>query len=116
GPEATYRCTIVDGPAHATQGAQLLCITQLARQGHHDTCAVSRGTLKDCAGEERRVSSGPAADPVPGAPPGLVATPAPGARPPPPSEAPRTTRAPGTPDDPEPVRTVESLAKGSGEK
>lgn len=118
GPEATYRCSLVDGPSRATKGAELLCITRLARDGHHDTCAVSRTAVTSCEGEERRISPTAGTDPLaapPSSPP-QVATPAEPASPP----AVPPARAPGQPDDPQPARTVESLAKsvakGSGEQ
>ncbi len=51
GPPAQYRCTF-SGDAGITPkgGLQLFCITTLAREGGHESCAVDRQTAGACAG------------------------------------------------------------------
>ena len=47
GPPGLYRC-VIDGTPEGPgkdQGASLHCISQLAKQGKHERCAVSRGAL-----------------------------------------------------------------------
>jgi hypothetical protein len=70
-PQALYRCVITDARPNDAQPLQMLCITTLAKQGGHATCAVRRGTVFDCDAPIKRVSAtgnAPAADtpPVPG--------------------------------------------------
>ena len=51
GPEASYRCTFAGEPGNGlSAGLQLHCISTLAREGHHQSCAVSRATQTPCGG------------------------------------------------------------------
>lgn len=52
GPSATYRCSTDALPASnpADTRAQLLCISELARAGGHDRCAVAREASGPCNG------------------------------------------------------------------
>jgi hypothetical protein len=52
GPPAMYRC-VIDGTedgAGKDPSASLYCISQMASQGHHTSCAVSRGAPFPCPG------------------------------------------------------------------
>ena len=59
GPDATYRCAVEGAPAEGgiDPRAQLACITELARSGGHDSCAVSRATAEHCPGALRIVAA-----------------------------------------------------------
>jgi hypothetical protein len=120
GPDAKYRCAIGGDatPAARTSRGQLLCITELARTGHHASCSVGRTAEAPCEGEPRTVMFPSAAD---GAPP-LLMRPQPGiigAQPGPAEPQPATTgaqdsTAAGQPAEPAaeaPPKTVEELAK-----
>lgn len=51
GPDAVYRCqidTVATGRREA--GAQLVCITSLAKEGGHQTCSVRRAASELCQG------------------------------------------------------------------
>lgn len=68
GPDATYRCTFDDaGASPAQQGLQLHCISTLAREGGHQSCAIGRATKAPCAGTLKVLA-------LPGASPGTVPT------------------------------------------
>jgi hypothetical protein len=58
GPEKVYRCEVetadVAAPAHRSLG--IYCVTRLAKDGGHDSCAVGRGGLEACAGETRVIA------------------------------------------------------------
>jgi hypothetical protein len=104
GPEAVYRCEIEGTPEG--QGtdpkAQLLCITELAKSGGHESCAVTRGSSVPCAGETRLLAA-PIGEPVP--------VPSVGADAPvaiPPEPAPEDAAGEG-----KPPRTVEEMAKNT---
>jgi hypothetical protein len=52
GPPAMYRCVIEgteDGPG-TNPSVSLLCISQMAKQGRHERCGVSRGAPFPCPG------------------------------------------------------------------
>ncbi len=52
GPPALYRCVIdgqADGPGKDPR-ASIYCISEMARQGKHERCAVSRGAPFPCPG------------------------------------------------------------------
>jgi hypothetical protein len=109
GPPAKYRC-IIGGNAKPTPSrGQLLCITELAQSGNHESCSVGRTTSEPCQGEPRTVMFTSAAEaalppldqPPPGSAPLEAKSPPLAAGEPPPSEAP----AQGPP------QTVEELAK-----
>lgn len=81
-PDAVYRCQIVNmGPAQA-QPIKLLCVSTLAKEGKHASCAVKGGTVYDCVGPLKRVDVlGKPAELPPGTPqptePYVVAEPKP---------------------------------------
>lgn len=51
GPQAQYRCTFSDDVQVTPQGGlQLYCITTLAREGGHQSCAVDRQSERPCNG------------------------------------------------------------------
>ena len=68
GPDAVYRCEVEDvAPGRQESGAQLLCITTLARDGGHASCSVRRVAAASCEGEPRTIAL-PAGPPVMAAP------------------------------------------------
>lgn len=99
-PDVTYRC--VFGDTVAANGddprAQVLCVTELAKFGGHETCAFDRRSATACPGALRAVSPPKEAALPPLKPPpiGPALTPAPN------PEAPKVDTGP---------RTVEELAK-----
>ena len=54
-PTAVYRCVIDGARPGGGQPLQMLCITAMAREGRHATCAIKRGTVFDCDGPVKRV-------------------------------------------------------------
>jgi hypothetical protein len=73
GPPAVYRC-LIELPAAAKSPdarAQMLCVTELATAGGHQTCSVARVSAAPCQGPVRSVK-GPVTPP-----PSLRETPAP---------------------------------------
>ncbi len=130
GPAAVYRCTVEKSEKLARFGAvgdkavQQVCIKELARQSGHATCAVRRDTdTAVCNGVPRMIplasllAEPPAAPPPPAkAPPAGAAKPEVKiATPPPVAPAPGTAAAPPAAKD-GPPRTVEEMAKRTGEK
>jgi hypothetical protein len=127
GPDATYRCVIGGDATTAARSSrgQFLCITELAQSGHHASCSAARGQATPCPGETRTVMFPAGNDP--GVPP-LVETPAP---PPTPSgglappaapgqqqaqpQAPHETGPAQVPPAETQPKTVEELAKKTGE-
>lgn len=120
-PSALYRCVIEGAQPGGSQSLPMLCVTTMAKQGRHATCAVKRGTVFECNGAVKRIPwtaseapRGPdAAQPLPWAsqpPP----RPEPAATPPPavPSFAPPAPPAPA-PD--QPPQTVLEMAKRANE-
>ncbi len=116
GPDAKYRC-IIGGDAGAAAGAsrgQLLCITQLAQSGHHESCSVGRRQAEPCEGELKTVMfpsdpnalPPPLAAPQPGAPKAQPPSQTVNAGQAPPAEAPTPAQTP---------QTVEQLAKKTAE-
>jgi hypothetical protein len=55
GPDALYRCVIDNAQPGGGQPLQMLCITTMAKQGGHATCAVKRGTVFQCDGAVKRI-------------------------------------------------------------
>ena len=113
GPPAKYRC-IIAGDASAaarTSRGQLLCITELAKSGNHESCSVGRTTATPCEGEPRTVTFTSAAEaalpPLGESPPPASAPSAPE----PQSPALAAGEAAGTPAEAPPPQTVEELAK-----
>jgi hypothetical protein len=84
GPETTYRCQVEGAPAGGQETdprLQLLCISQLAKAGHHDNCSINRkpadpSSGETCAGELRIIAA--PSSPLPGAVPAATAVDAPG--------------------------------------
>jgi hypothetical protein len=75
GPDQSYRCE-VDGGADAR--AWLMCITELAREGGHESCSVDRNQSAPCPGIHKVLSA--PVGPAPPMPPVQVARPDDGVR------------------------------------
>lgn len=113
-PAAVYRCVIEGAQPRGGQSLQMLCVTAMARDGGHATCAVKRGTVFDCDAPVKRVPWAsldvspqqlqPAA-PQPWVAPEPRPEPAAGPAPPPPGTEPET-----------PPKTVLELAKRANDK
>lgn len=83
GPPAIYRCVIEgtgDGPGNDPR-ASLHCISEMAKQGGHQSCSVSRGAPFPCPGltasvnqPKARMDHTPPASEVAGSPPPLPPT------------------------------------------
>lgn len=129
GPDATYRCEVGTG-SNADPRAWLICITELAKEGGHDSCSVDRKAPVPCPGVHR-VLAAPEGPTPPAAPPVQIAVPDPGKSPPPapaPMSAPAAASPPDGPEAPpadaglgEPApkrvpRTMEELAKDTYEQ
>src|SRR5262249_52759349 len=61
-PDATYRCVVEHGEkAQQFRGGgrvlQYLCITELAKAGHHASCRISSDVGSGCLGDVRTVSA-----------------------------------------------------------
>lgn len=61
GPPATYRCAVdeadkVESYRHAKRVLQLICITELAKEGGHQQCRVQRSGSEGCFGLPRTIS------------------------------------------------------------
>ena len=61
GPAAVYRCTVdeagkIESYRQAKRVLQLVCITELAREGGHEQCRVRRSGPEGCLGQDRTVS------------------------------------------------------------
>ncbi|MEQ1611875.1 MAG: hypothetical protein ABL904_03915 [Hyphomicrobiaceae bacterium] len=126
GPAAVYRCTIEKADKIARFGSmadkaiQTVCIKEMARNGGHETCAVSRETAPAiCDGIQRQIPLTSLLDAARPAPPKPATTPVPSALPAPvPTAAsPPTVAIPVKPADPKdsPPRTVQELAERTGE-
>lgn len=60
-PSALYRC-VIDGRPEGRGSApqsQLLCIAELAKSGHHETCTVSKSAPYPCPGTVKVVAAPP---------------------------------------------------------
>lgn len=124
GPDATYRCDIAGAPqGRAQTGAQIRCISEIAKSGPHQSCSISRNHSGPCEGELRTITletaapsgiTGPASAPSSqetAIPPDAIATPpgtliAPTLVPaPPPPDAPQQATLPPADEVPgEPVK------------
>lgn len=88
-PNATYRCVLSGARPGLSQSLQVACLTALAKDGGHATCAVKRGaTVFECDGPVKSVAIGADAAPGDAAPVAVVPPPAP---PPPDPKAPPKT-------------------------
>ncbi len=48
-PQASYRCTFSgDGSPSQSPGLQLTCISELAKQGRHESCTIERNRTSPC--------------------------------------------------------------------
>jgi hypothetical protein len=111
GPPAIYRCTIASeaGTAVPPSRSQLLCITELAQTGNHESCSVGRTAAEPCLGEPRTVmftGAAEAALPPIGGPPPEAPYPA--------ADSPALAEGQDAPPDApaeSPPQTVEELAK-----
>ncbi|MFN0217515.1 MAG: hypothetical protein ACKVP4_01745 [Hyphomicrobium sp.] len=58
GPDASYACAI-DGDQLPSEDSRLklLCITELAKAGGHQSCTVSRAVTAPCPGEVKKVKA-----------------------------------------------------------
>jgi hypothetical protein len=54
-PTAVYRCVIEGARPGGSQPLQVLCVTTMAKEGRHATCAIKRGTVFECDGPVKRV-------------------------------------------------------------
>lgn len=138
-PAAVYRCSVETSTPQPLP-SKLLCISTMAREGGHATCAVKGGTVFDCNGPIRRIgavnpslgpgnAAGQASPPTQTTPPDQrgqaagqgpapAATPA-GANGPGPAVAPpvqpaSAPQAEANSDQKAPPQTVEQLAKQVG--
>lgn len=114
GPAALYRCVIEGAQPRGGQSLQLLCVTTMAKEGGHATCAVKRGTVFECDGAVKRIPwtalEASPAQPAPAQPQPWV-TPAPK---PEPAAGPAPAPPAGEPEAP--PQTVLELAKRANEK
>jgi hypothetical protein len=109
GPDAKYRCIIGGNAREPASRGQLLCITELAQSGNHESCSVGRTQNAPCDGQPRTVmftSAAEAALPHMAEPPPALDQPKAEGPPlavgePPPAGAPSQA----------PPKTVEELAK-----
>ena len=68
GPDVLYRCIIDGAQPGSTPSLPMLCISSLAKDGAHATCAVKRNIgVIDCNGPVKHVSAMPGASPAPAA-------------------------------------------------
>lgn len=119
GPDAVYRCTI-DQASPTGMPLKMLCVSTLAKEGGHATCAVRGGTVFDCNGPIRRIDAKAVGAALPRPP--VQAPPAAGAALPPTAGADGAKQQAGPPQPPkpapgpesEPPKTVEELAKRVG--
>jgi hypothetical protein len=111
-PNALYRCVIQGTPdgAGTDPGASLLCISEMAARGHHESCAVARGAPVPCPGLTAMVTQRSDMPAMASPPPGAIPPPAAAAEgmPPPPEGQ---ENAASAPEEPAKVpRTMEELA------
>lgn len=52
-PDANYRCQVGSPEGPADPRAWLLCITELAKQGGHESCSVARNAPAPCPGVQK---------------------------------------------------------------
>lgn len=67
GPDAVYRCA-EDGGGAAGANLQFVCVSELARQGGHESCSVRRQSAATCDGPLRTVAAPSLPVAVPGQP------------------------------------------------
>ena len=106
-PEANYRCEIGGKGSAGDPRAWLLCITELAKQGGHESCSVDRKATAPCPGV-LKVLAAPEGDapPLP-----AIQTGVPEARPPDPKTQPPVQPQAGSEPAPKKVpQTMQELA------
>jgi hypothetical protein len=104
-PAAVYRCVIDGAQPGGSQPLQVLCITAMAKEGHHASCSLKRGTVFDCNGPVKRVSWSAYNPGVPAAmPPAASAE----------KGAPKQGAAAPRAKPGDPPQTVEEMAKRAG--
>jgi hypothetical protein len=101
GPAASYRCVVDGAQPGGRQPLQVLCITTMAKDGGHESCSVSHGTVFDCKGPVKHIDWAALNAPAQAAAPA-----------PPKSEAPAATQ-PAPQAEP---KTLVDLAKQNNEK
>jgi hypothetical protein len=104
-PDVSYRCEVGGPDAKADPRGWLLCITELARTGGHESCSVERNAAPPCPGVHK-VLAAPEGPPVE-APPVEAAVPPPDPPPKLPNDAAAVEKAGANKKGP---RTVEELA------
>lgn len=104
-PDVSYRCEVGGPDTKADPRGWLLCITELARTGGHESCSVERGAAPPCPGIHKVLAApaGPPSD----VPPFEVEVPPPDPPAKPPADAAAVERDGATTKGP---RTVEELA------
>jgi hypothetical protein len=120
-PDAKYRCVVTEQPGIHDEHAPLRCISELAQSGGHASCSVGAATSGPCPSNLRTVTlpSLPPPPPVTEAPvppaPAPIMVPVPAASPAP--ESPAAASGGAHPAQPAegPPKTVEELAKKSGD-
>lgn len=95
GPDAAYSC-VIDGGGIASDDsrAKILCMTELAKSGGHQSCTVSRAVVAPCPGEVRKIAAPGLAAPTLAEP--QPAAPAPAAPPPQQAAEPQSAPQPAT--------------------
>lgn len=94
-PNAIYRCVIEGARPGGGQSLQVLCISTLAKQGGHASCAIKRGTVFECDGPVKRVPWSSSEGPTP----------------PPQTQTPEKSAVKPEPDPSEPPKTLAEMTK-----
>jgi hypothetical protein len=58
-PAATYRCVLSGARPGLSQSLPVVCLTALAKDGRHASCAIKRVTVFECDGPVKTVAIGP---------------------------------------------------------
>ena len=125
GPDAVYRC-VIEQAVPTGMPLKMLCISTLAKDGAHGSCAIRKGTVFDCNGPIRKVDARTAGGAIKDQRPSAAVPQAPQAAvmqaaPPAPQPSAATGQAPHAPNaapprpdakpSDAPPETVEKLAK-----
>lgn len=122
GPEATYKCQVDGTPGgnNSDPRQQLLCISELAKLGGHDSCSINRKAAdpnggETCAGELKVLSAPASAPPLNPQSATTTDAPAPSSHPIPAAETqrpldPAQPEAPAEPSPDKVPQTMEELA------
>lgn len=104
GPSGIYRCIIEGAKPGGKQPLQTLCVTAMAKEGKHASCALKGGTVFDCNGPIKRVPWSAYNEPNPK---GSV----------PEAAKPQAAPAAAPPSDPnQPPGTIEEMAKRANQQ